>query len=678
MLVFPSDAFYLYLCSWRRLWAAAVAGDLRQSSRAQASGLRCAISNYEDAGALAGRRAVTETESLAARSDAIRHAPGGRRAALLVVSCYLGAALIVTWRLWPDPASRTVAGNPTDADLFAWYLRYAAAAIQHGHLPAIVTTAMNAPVGINMMWNTSLLLPTVLLAPVTLLLGPQVSLTVLTTAGFAGSAAALYYVLRRWQVSTAAAALAGAVYGFSPALVHSALAHYNLEFAVLPPLIIDAGLCLAVGRPQVASAPRVRAVVGDGARLGLLAAAQLFISEEVALITAIAGLVLVAGVAAARPRSAVRRLGPAAAGLLIAAAVSIALAGPALWTQFGGPLVQHGPLFPLDYYVNDPASFVTPSSYLLFHTAGTAAAAARYQGGETEYLAYLGWPLIIIVLLAAVACWRRPAGRAATLTLGVLVVLSFGGHPLVGGTLNPAVNLPWHWLEEHQLFAWVLPDRFSIVADGVAAALIALGIHAMSELLAAPRPRSARLRLSAPVEDEGGDRPLSGRARAAVLGMAALACLPPLPRPLASATAVSLPAGWTRTFTALHLPSGAPVLVVPVPTNILTPAMRWQADTGQPSSIVGGYFIGPGAGRQAYIRRTCVKPGGWIFDRLWAAGLRPASAFAVAAAAAGLPTADQAGPAPVGDGPTPAPGRADLAAGPPAARGAGPPAGSPP
>src|SRR5260221_10405163 len=155
----------------------------------------------------------------------------------------------------------------------------------------------------------------------------------------------------------------------------------------------------------------------------------------------------------------------------------------------------------LDYYVNDPVSFVTPSSYLLFHTAGTAAAAARYQGGETEYLAYLGWPLIIIVLLAAVACWRRPAGRAATLTLGVLVVLSFGGHPLVGGTLHPAVNLPWHWLEEHQLLASVLPDRFSIVADGVAAALTALGIDAVSELLSARHRRSARRRPSASVED---------------------------------------------------------------------------------------------------------------------------------------------------------------------------------
>ena len=51
------------------------------------------------------------------------------------------------------------APNAGDADLFSWYLRYAATAVSHGHLPALVTSAMNAPVGVNLMWNTSLLLP---------------------------------------------------------------------------------------------------------------------------------------------------------------------------------------------------------------------------------------------------------------------------------------------------------------------------------------------------------------------------------------------------------------------------------------------------------------------------------------------------------------------------------------
>ena len=77
--------------------------------------------------------------------------------------------MAVTWRLWADPASHTVAGNPNDADLFAWFMRYDATAVAHGRLPALVTAAMNAPQGINLMWNTSMLLPGVLLAPVTLL-----------------------------------------------------------------------------------------------------------------------------------------------------------------------------------------------------------------------------------------------------------------------------------------------------------------------------------------------------------------------------------------------------------------------------------------------------------------------------------------------------------------------------
>ena len=141
------------------------------------------------------------------------------------------------------------AGNAHDADLFAWFMRYAAEAVRHGQLPALVTTGMNAPAGVNLMWNTAVLPAGVLLAPVTWLLGPQTSLTILTTAGFAGSATALYWVLRRRGVSTGAAGLAGAVYGFSPALLQTAMSHFALLLAILPPLLVEAGLTLATGPP---------------------------------------------------------------------------------------------------------------------------------------------------------------------------------------------------------------------------------------------------------------------------------------------------------------------------------------------------------------------------------------------------------------------------------------------
>ncbi len=65
-------------------------------------------------------------------------------------------------------------------------MRYTAEAVAHGHLPALVTQALNAPRGINLMWNTSFLLPSLAMAPVTLLGGPQASLTLMLTLGYAG------------------------------------------------------------------------------------------------------------------------------------------------------------------------------------------------------------------------------------------------------------------------------------------------------------------------------------------------------------------------------------------------------------------------------------------------------------------------------------------------------------
>jgi hypothetical protein len=513
------------------------------------------------------------------------HGRGDGWACAVVLACYLLAALAVTWRLWADPALHTVAGNPNDADLFAWFLRYDATAMAHGRLPALVTAAMNAPQGINVMWNTSVLLPGVLLTPVTLLLGPQTALTVLMTAGFAGSAASLFWVLRRWDVSIGAAALAGAVYGFSPALLQASIGHYNLQFAVLPPLIIDAGLRLCL---------RSRAPLRDGILLGLLVTAQLFTGEELLLLTGMAGLLLVAVLAAGRPRAVPGRIRPAAAGLGAAAGVTLLLAGYALWVQFFGPLTQRGSSFTPDFFKNDLTSFVTPSGYLLFHTAASAAAAARYQGGSPEYLAYLGWPLLAVLAAGLVIFWRQPAVRATGVTLAVLGVLSLGGHPLINGTVHAGVTLPWHWLENVPVLGAALPDRISVVADGVAAALLAFCLDQV-------RARSASVRWLA----------------AGATAVAVLACLPLIPRPLPATPAPRLPAGWSAAFAALRLPPQSRVLVVPVPTATQTDALRWQADTGDPGLLIGGYFVGPAWNGLAYIDPDGIAITAQYLNELW-------------------------------------------------------------
>jgi len=362
--------------------------------------------------------------------------------------------------------------------LFAWFIRDSATAVSHGRLAALVTTGLNAPQGINLMWNTSVLLPGVLLAPVTLLAGPQTSLTILLTAGFAGSAASLFWVLRRWEAGLVAAGIGGAVYGFSPALLAAGIGHFHLQFAVLPPLIIDALLGLLTGRG--------RAILA-GLWLGLLVAAQVFTGEELLADTAVAAAVMVAVLILGHPRATVTavrtRTWAILSGLGVAIAVTVLTCGYALWVQFRGPLVSHGSPWVVSEFHNYPYAFVTPSGALLFHTSASAAAARAYPEPRPEYLAYLGWPLLIVLAVAAICFWRDPRVRLTAVTFALLELFSLG---VVSGTAGgwhyPASFLPWHWLQHVPLLADLLPDRLSILADGAAGALLAFALDRAQRL----------------------------------------------------------------------------------------------------------------------------------------------------------------------------------------------------
>jgi hypothetical protein len=508
----------------------------------------------------------------------------------LVLCCYLLGAVAVTARLWADPASRAQAGDLQDVDLFAWYMRYAATAVSHGRLPALVTAALNPPQGVNLMWNTPFLLAGMLLTPVTLLAGPQTSLTVALTLSMAGSAAALFWLLRRWRASLPAAALGGAVYGFSPAVINSGIGHYNLAFAVLPPLIIDALLRILTGQGSV---------LKSGAWLGLMAGAQVFIGEELLADTAVACLVLALALALTRPRIALSRVRGVALGLAAAAVVALLVSGHALWVQLHGPLTEHPAL--LNTWSGNPAYFVDPGGNLLIHTRASAAAVAGFHLGPAEVLAYLGWPLLAVLTLAVISFWRDLRVRVSAVTFVVLALCSLGG----GNQADvPGWLLPWHWLEVLPVLVAALPNRFSLLADGAAAAVLAFSLDLA---LSAARARG-------------------WRARGAVAAVAVLAVVPLIPLPYQVAPLPPVPAGWTAAFARLRLAPDARVLVVPIPNVGHTMPMRWQADTGEPGSMIGGYFLGPAPGTgQATLDPSPARHASRYMDRLWAGAVSAGS-----------------------------------------------------
>ena len=535
--------------------------------------------------------------------------PRARRrvAPWLILGCYLLGAVALTWHLWADPAGRAqvVPGNGVshDIDLFAWFIRYEATAIAHGRLPDLVTTALNAPQGVNLMWNTSFLLPGVVFAPLTLAIGPQATLTTVLTLGFAGSAAAMFWVLRRWGASLAAAALGGAIFGFSPALRIAAVGHYHLQFAVLLPLMIDALLRLLTGRGRP---------VRTGAWLGLLTAAQIFIAEEALALTAVAAVVIVAVLVAAHPRAVPGLVRGAVTGLATAAGVVLVTSGYPLWVQFHGPLAEHGSPWSPGHFRNRVGDFVNGPSGILLHSQATVHYLAGHPVRMVEYFAYLGWPMLVVLLLAAVRFWGDLRVRALAVTFAVLEVFSLGSRTIVTHGLHyPAALLPWHYLQGLPLLSQTLPNRFSLLADGAAAVVLAFSLdlawgRARESAAARPAVPAAGAPAAdgpaAPAQDAPGRdaapaapaASLPTRApawqKAAAVVLIALAVVPIIPLPLQTGAIIATPPGWQQVFARLHLASDAPVLVVPLQAATV---MRWQANTGVPGSVIGGYCIAP-------------------------------------------------------------------------------------
>ena len=99
------------------------------------------------------------------------------------------------------------------------------------------------------------------------------------------------------------------------------------------------------------------------------------------------------------------------------------------------------------------------------------------------------------------------------------------------------------------------------------------------------------------------------------MALIALAVVPIIPLPLQAAPIIQAPAGWQQAFARLHLASDAPVLVVPLQAATV---MRWQADTGVPGSLIGGYCIAPTPGTGlAKICSTGRKPTASDLRHLW-------------------------------------------------------------
>jgi hypothetical protein len=472
----------------------------------------------------------------------------------LLVCLALGG--LVFARTWGSPRSTSIGRGVGDGALMTWFIEWTPHALRHGLNP-LFSTHMNVPDGVNVMWNTSLLLPGLLLAPVTLAFGPVLTFNLLLALGLGLSAWCAAMVFRRYVRSRVAALLGGLVYGFSPYMLAQSRGHLHLTLVFLVPLllaVLDEILVRQRWRPLVA-----------GAALGLLAAAQLFTGEEVLVFTAILGLAMVVALALLFPRQLRGRVGHALRALGVAAVVFAALAAWPVWFQLRGPQHISGDLHPSEKLATDLYGPVVPNRVQAIAPDAALRVSSRFAGNVAETNGYLGVPLVLLLAFTVVRWWRTPVVRVVAVLFLLALVLSMGARLVVGGQ-RTGLPLPWAAIDSLPLLESAVPNRFMLLADLFAGLLLALFVD--RALAWATLPRLGAL----------------------VLTGAALLAL--LPRGPLGGVPVEVPQFFIGPQVE-RIPPGSVALVAPAPGPGHAAPMFWQAMAGLRFRIPGGYFVGP-------------------------------------------------------------------------------------
>jgi hypothetical protein len=389
---------------------------------------------------------------------------------------------------WANPTSRII-GVGADPLQFIWFFTWPAYALTHGQNP-FITRAIDYPSGVNLMWNSSSLLIGLVTWPVRALFGPILNFNLVETLAPALSAWTAFLWIRRKVSHPVAAALGAALFGFSPGMLGQLLGHPHVAAAFRPPLmliLLEDMLIFDRRSPVVA-----------GALLGLMGAAQLLIGEEVLVVTALIAFLGIGVLAGMYPSRLRERLPRAAAGLIVAGGVFIVLSAAPLAIQFFGPERLNGLVHAKDTYVADLLSFVTPDQQQWLAPGRFVRLFSRFAGSSlAESDAYLGVPLILLLLFIAIRHWDRPAVRVATTLAVLLGALSLGGTIHVAGHATPipslalVVLIPWFWralpvpaVVATFTIAWLALNRVPFLAN-VLAVRLTIFIYLFTGLLLA-------------------------------------------------------------------------------------------------------------------------------------------------------------------------------------------------
>ncbi|MBV1849628.1 hypothetical protein KUA19_05740 [Catellatospora sp. NEAU-YM18] len=502
---------------------------------------------------------------------------------------YVALAAWLTFGLWPDPDTRTLALNPPDQILYEWFLAHDTT-LWSGDF-SLVSDRLNAPYGVNLLANTTVIALGGLFAPITAHYGAATTFSLLIAFNLALTAISWYVFLRRTLRAGPLAAGVGAAFcGFAPGMVSQSNSHLHMTAQFLIPLMLWCVVELARSARQ--PVPSGRRMVGFGVLFGVLVALQLFIGEETLFLTAITLTVFTAAYAV-RTRPPLRDLGRFAAGLAVAVGTAVVLLAYPLWMQFKGPQSVSDGVFSPHYFSADLAGFAAFSPLSL---AGDDSAAALTTG-PAEYNTFLGWPLLILVV--ALVWWLRRDAIALACGIAALVMslLSLGPELVVAGH-RTGVPGPFWLLLKLPVVDGALPMRFALAAIPLVAILLVRALEQARESTGRP------VRIAVPV-------------------LVGAALLPLVPTPLPTTDRAPVSPFFAQGLWRQCAAEGQTIVTVPLPTPEKPEPMRNATAAQTAFALPEGFFIGP-HGKNGHATMGIGKlPTSWVLSEVIRTGIVP-------------------------------------------------------
>jgi len=461
---------------------------------------------------------------------------------------YLAVSLIYFGLPVLSRSSESYIGSINDSFSFMWWLYWWPYAIARGLNP-FLTQAVWAPVGYNLAWATGIPGLSFIAAPFTFTLGPVAAYNILMLLSPILAAFTAYVLLFHLTGKFWPSLIGGFIFGFSSYEIGHLMGHLNLAFICMIPLCVYLTLLLFENKIGT-----LKFIVF----MGLTLFFQFLISTEVfATMTLLGVLILILAVII----SPDVRHGIISKGKFILAAYGLAvvLLSPYLYYVFAFGYPTSPINLPSDYSA-ELLNLFLPTEITFIGQSQFYSVTALFSGNNLENGAYIGLPLLLVILIYFMQFWRTRTGKLLILSLCVIILASFGPILHIHGVKT--IQLPWLIFAGLPLINQALPARFMAFGFLIIALITALFLTNL------------------------GAKRLSKAAGYGLVVLGIVFLIPNLPGGYWHKPATT-PAFFSQGIYRNYLDEGDTVIIFPYGYN--GKSMLWQAETGMYFDMAGGY-----------------------------------------------------------------------------------------